>query len=460
MRTILCYFLLFYCFNLSAQGLDQKVGCALEHIQQGSIQQGIDEIKSAARFNVLAAQYYMGVCYEYGIGMEKNPQEAFFMFRKAAERGLPDAMYRLANLYSKGIGVGKDLSRSSEWLSRYQQKVGQPQLPDLIDLYNEGIKHPVDIISHPETVNKEVLAASEAKPRSNTSLNDASYSYAPIVLQPIVEDNVQNAQPPIPTTPKSDVDIDIPVIGRNKSNTFAVIISNENYQEEAKVEYAIRDGETFSEYCWKTLGIPKENIHFRKDATYNNFKTEINWMEQVAEAYKGKANFIFYYAGHGFPNEDSRSSYLLPVDGNGSIVSTGYSLAELYRQFGDMPSKSIIVFLDACFSGTKRGDGMLASARGIALKVKDEAPTGNVLVFTAANGQQTAFPYKEKGHGLFTYYLLKELKNTKGNTNLGELFDFVSDSVSKQSVVINSKPQTPTMLPSPALDKKWRSLQF
>ena len=65
--------------------------------------------------------------------------------------------------------------------------------------------------------------------------------------------------------------------------------------------------------------------------------------------------------------------------------------------------------MDACFSGAQRGEGMLISARGIALKTKQEIPQGNLIVFSAASDDQTAFPYKEKGHGLFTYYLLKKL---------------------------------------------------
>ena len=53
---------------------------------------------------------------------------------------------------------------------------------------------------------------------------------------------------------------------------------------------------------------------------------------------------------------------------------------------------------------------MLASARGVAIKVKQTIPVGNMVVFTAAQGDETAYPYKEEEHGLFTYYLLKKLQ--------------------------------------------------
>ena len=54
--------------------------------------------------------------------------------------------------------------------------------------------------------------------------------------------------------PKSDVDVEIPMIKKSLGeNTFVVIIANENYQEVAKVPYTINDGEIFAEYCKNKL---------------------------------------------------------------------------------------------------------------------------------------------------------------------------------------------------------------
>ena len=224
---------------------------------------------------------------------------------------------------------------------------------------------------------------------------------------------------------RSDVDIDIPVSKAKQEKTFAVIIANENYEEEVNVEFALNDGVAFSQYCTKTLGIPQENVHVRQDATLNNILAEISWMQNIAKAYGDEARFIFYYAGHGVPDESNGTAYLLPVDGKSSILATGYSIGKLYDQLHALGSQNVTVVMDACFSGSKRGEGMLASARGVAIKSKAEAPKGNMLVISAAQGNETAYPYREKRHGLFTYFLLKKLQETKGNTTFGELFDYV-----------------------------------
>ena len=50
----------------------------------------------------------------------------------------------------------------------------------------------------------------------------------------------------------------------------------------------------------------------------------------------------------------SRTAYLLPVDGIGTDISTGYKLDDLYSALGNIPTKNVTVFMDACFSGSKR----------------------------------------------------------------------------------------------------------
>ena len=194
----------------------------------------------------------------------------------------------------------------------------------------------------------------------------------------------------------------------------------------------------------------------RQDATLNNILAEISWMQNIAKAYGDEARFIFYYAGHGVPDESNGTAYLLPVDGKSSILATGYSIGKLYDQLHALGSQNVTVVMDACFSGSKRGEGMLASARGVAIKSKAEAPKGNMLVISAAQGNETAYPYREKRHGLFTYFLLKKLQETKGNTTFGELFDYVRTQVAQKSIVVNEKSQTPSVNASGELTSTWK----
>lgn len=260
--------------------------------------------------------------------------------------------------------------------------------------------------------------------------------------------------------PDSDVDKDIPQATQKAENTFAFIICNENYAD-APVPYSLNDGRMFKEYCQKSLGLPEKNINMYEDATFGNIITAVEKMKSIADAYDGEASVIFYYAGHGFPDDKQQTAYLLPIDGDASsITTTGYPLAKLYKEIAGLNLKSSIVFLDACFSGAKREDQMLASSRGVAIKVKDEAPQGNMVVFSAAQGDETAHQLENMHHGLFTYYLLKGIQNAGGDPNMGTLTEYVTKQVKRQSVVINNKKQTPTVIPSQSLSGTWQTMKL
>ena len=220
----------------------------------------------------------------------------------------------------------------------------------------------------------------------------------------------------------ADVDVDIPVTGAVADKTFAVVIANEEYTREARVPFALRDGEVFAEYCQKTLGIPEKNIRVVKNATLNDMKFQLDWLRQVLAAYNGEAKAIVYYAGHGIPDEADKGAYLLPVDGYGSDVSTGFALKDFYAMLNGAPAESVTVFLDACFSGAKR---------------------------------ESAYQYAEKGHGMFTYFLLKKLQESRGEVTLGELGDYLTGEVKRESLLNNNKAQTPTVIPAAGMTG-WR----
>lgn len=255
----------------------------------------------------------------------------------------------------------------------------------------------------------------------------------------------------------SDVDKNIPISKETNENTFALIIANESYKNVESVPFAANDGSIFSEYCKKTLGISEKHIYLALNATLNDIKHNIDLIGQAMDAYNGEAQIIVYYAGHGIPNEADKSAYLLPVDGYSSNVETGYSLKDLYAALSEHPAKSVTVFLDACFSGTKREGDMLASARGVAIKVDETVPVGNMVVFAASQGDETAYPYKNQGHGMFTYFLLKKLQETEGDVSLGDLSEYVIDQVRKTSIDENEKMQTPTITPADKVQNEWKN---
>lgn len=257
----------------------------------------------------------------------------------------------------------------------------------------------------------------------------------------------------------SEIDVDIPMATTISNKTLALVIANENYTREPDVEFAINDGATFSNYLKCTFGIPEDNLLIIENATLNEMKYGISFLERKCAELDGISSVIFYFAGHGVPDMSSRESYMLPVDGYGSDTTTGFPITELYHRLGELPSKQVLAVLDACFSGSQRNGNMLSSTRGVRIKPKTSKVKGNLVVLSATKEDESAFPFYEKQHGLFTYFLLKKIQESKGEIPLGQLAEFINEEVRKTSVIKNNRVQTPTVLHSSDLPE-WNSLKF
>lgn len=252
---------------------------------------------------------------------------------------------------------------------------------------------------------------------------------------------------------KSDVDI-IEKNNLSKQNRIALIIGNEDYKtyqmdlsSESNVDYAMNDAHAFKEYCTKLLGISQDRIIFVTNATSAKMRQAVAKTNLLIKTLEGEADVFVFYAGHGLPDEVSKEPYLIPVDVSGKNPSDGIKLKDFYTKLTEFPSKKVTVFIDACFSGGARNQGLIA-ARGVKVKATEQKLNGNLVVFSASNGEQSSLPYKDKKHGMFTYFLLKKIKESGGNISYKNLYDAVRKDVSINSLTINDKEQTPQMLMS------------
>lgn len=257
----------------------------------------------------------------------------------------------------------------------------------------------------------------------------------------------------------SDVDIDIPEHGVIRENAFAFIIANEKYKNYSNARFAINDGRAFKEYCKKTLGIKDKNIFYVENATLSDIRNLVRIMKNAADAYNG-GDFIFYYSGHGDVDPSTSKSYILPSDAHRNTVEGNYGLANLYADLNSMKNAgSITVFLDACFSGTDKSSGSLnPDTRPARICPVPSMPGDNTVVFCATSKDQVAHTMDVTGdlyvepHGVFTYHVLKKLKESRGQVTLGELDKYLRDEVPKAVYRVDS--QTPQVL---TRGEEWKS---
>lgn len=242
------------------------------------------------------------------------------------------------------------------------------------------------------------------------------------------------------------------------NNRFALIIGNEDYNTykqdatyQPDVEFAERDAETFAKFAQNMMGVKKENVILVKNATYAQMRTNLDKITKLAKNSTGEMELIVYYAGHGQVDGETKDSYLIPVDVSITSPKSGLRLEDFYATLSSCNAKRTMVFMDACYSGV---------GRGIVIRPKEVPVKGNLIVMTATSSTQRSMPYQEKSHGLFTYYLLKTLKEAGAGVTIGDLFNEVSETVRTKSILVNNMEQTPELLNGPDIDSDWHNWTF
>jgi hypothetical protein len=235
---------------------------------------------------------------------------------------------------------------------------------------------------------------------------------------------------------------------RNK-RAVAVVIGNKDYAGRIPdVDFALNDADAFKSFVMDVLGYDAENIIDLRDATqaqmmsaFGNRETHEGDLWRYLDP-KGRSDVIVFYSGHGVPGLKDKRGYLLPVDANPNAPEiNGYPVDVLFANLNKLKTKSVSVFLDACFSGDSEKGMLVRATSGISIapKLPAKISTGMTII-TAAQGDQVAsWDFKAK-HGLFTKHLLDALygaadKDDVGNNDdkivLSEVSDYLVDYMTR-----------------------------
>lgn len=399
---------------------------------------------------------YQGKMYER---MKRYPEaaEVFEKLYAANDQSLDYACHLAFDSYNAGVALYREDSASAEAKALFEKSI--PLLDNILanSPYAVNVAHAL-AVCYSLTGDKDKLAganstltALRAPEVAEGAVPAQETQYMPTAnFTPVASESAAPAEELL-----SDVDINIPETTLSRPNTYVVIIGNENYKYFSNVDYARRDGATFAEYCRKTLGVPADNIRERYDATLSEIREPLRYLGEKTRMNPGELDLIIYYAGHGVPDVARGTAHLLPTDASGTDFESCFELDRLYAQLDEMPAKSVTVFLDACFSGATRGNEMLFKERFVEYEVEDVVARGNTVVFSATTGKQTAMAYDDQRHGFFTYFLLKNLQESKGGITLGELGRKLTKEVDNKAYDKKNKHQTPQVKASPALGSTW-----
>lgn len=97
-------------------------------------------LEKAAEQDDNFAQYYLGLCYQNGEGVERDYEKAVSLFRRAADREYPqaEAIFELGRCYEEGLGVPKDMTLAVRTYEKAAQEGDMRAAYRLGECYEHG----------------------------------------------------------------------------------------------------------------------------------------------------------------------------------------------------------------------------------------------------------------------------------------------------------------------------------
>ena len=217
-------------------------------------------------------------------------------------------------------------------------------------------------------------------------------------------------------------------------NYYLFVLGIEEYDEIQDVPYSDNSAKLIALLFQKKFGIPKQNstILTDKRTTGTIIQREL---DSILHRLMPEDKLYFYYSGHGVPAKDGQSIYLLPRDGSSSSYEyQQFNFNNIIEKITTSKAGRSFIFLDTCFSGKISGNKSLFEGVASIEIVYNKIPIiGNVTVFYAGKGNQFANDYKEKGHRLFSYFLIEGILNEK--IQILDLSKFMSKRVRSISLI-------------------------
>jgi len=168
--------------------------------------------------------------------------------------------------------------------------------------------------------------------------------------------------------------------------------------------------------------------------------------------------FTFFYAGHGVVLPDEKGDeqfYLVPTEVTGlfdeeKIHKHGISGKHIAKYSKDLAAQKQLIIMDACQSGSLSDAFALRGAAEEKALAQLARSTG-IHLLASTTSQQYASEFKELGHGVFSYVLLKALDGhadgspKDGKITVNELKAYLDDQVPEITARYKGEAQYPVI---------------
>jgi hypothetical protein len=225
-----------------------------------------------------------------------------------------------------------------------------------------------------------------------------------------------------------------------------------------KLDFAARDAEALARTLSTRGGFSQDAVTLLRDAEATRDKV-IEALKALRSRVGEDDVVLFYFSGHGSMGTGSDGKghyYLIPQDGTLADLNKSALMDDLMEELiGQLPSRQVVIVLDACFSG---GGGGAIRARGVRnanLTVPPAPrpliePTSGRIFMAASKPEQVAWEDDQRKGGLFTSYVIEGLSGAADRDGRGvvtalDLYQFVSPRVRDYARQEIKADQTPIL---------------
>jgi len=344
-------------------------------------------------------------------------------------------------LLDHGANLESELSRCERTFAEWSKSSNR-----YLRKESAGARHCVELLKEIKSQREEAKRQEQEIVKARIIQTQKAKEMKEIIKEVMAE--TAKTQKQTVKSPAMQSEIDKPIIAASEKimgdNDIAIIIGIEGYQSLPKSDYSYDDAKLVKDYI-RALGFRERNIELLTDekATLSGIVKSVDvWLKNKTKP--GSRVFV-YYSGHGAPAPSSGEAYLVPYDGDPNYLAvTGYSLKRLYQTLGKLDAREVVVVLDSCFSGAGGRSVLAKGARPLVMMTSSIIIPKNIAVLSATQGSQISTSSPEKGHGVFTYYFLKAIK--EGRKNLAEIYEYIKPQVEDEAKQLNVQ-QSPSISP-------------
>jgi uncharacterized caspase-like protein len=255
-----------------------------------------------------------------------------------------------------------------------------------------------------------------------------------------------------------------------RAEKWALLVGINNYLNDiSSLKYCVADVVAFRDALVNVAGFKQERIFLMTDEMEGQMEpTNINVimrLDILASQIKADDTFVFYFSGHGIAREDQ--SFLLAAN---SVTTTANTLEQsaiplnmVNKILSSVKAQQLLTVIDACRNNPETGrsdeNNVLTDDFSKGFKIRRRSgnngqPSVSATLY-ACNVGERAYEWAEKGHGVFSYYLLQGLNgraaNSQGQVTVSGLAEYTQGKVVEWAQTYRSKKQTPWLEKSGAV---------